>query len=264
MAGSDAVFVTHSDILNGQGAVIELDGALDSSTGPDVEEYFNRIIDKKIRFILMDARALSHVSSEGIGLLLILQKKIAEANGFFVIFNLPAEVMTLFRLLGFDKVFSVAATRSDAIQILDRQRELREGGNADKEPSPAAEEKIVAAPSAGEAPHASTQTSMKAPTQAPTQAPKGRIVECHSCRATMRVPSEGEYLCPSCGSQVSVSAEDGATAAPKNIASVVMPIIIECARCGSLVRVTRSGKYRCPDCGTGFSVSENQTIQFNT
>lgn len=253
MAGSDVVFVTHSDILDGQGAVIELDGALDSGTGPDVEEYFNRIIEKKIRFILMDARALSHVSSEGIGLLLILQKKIAEANGFFVIFNLPAEVMTLFRLLGFDKVFSIAANRAEAVQILDRQRELREGGNADKEPSPAAEEKIAAAPSAGEATHASIP-----------HASKGRIVECPSCRAGMRVPSEGEYLCPSCGSQVSVPADTGTTAASKNGAPVIMPIIIECARCGSLVRVTRSGDYRCPDCGTGFSVSENQTIKFKS
>ena len=137
MIRSSAVVINHAEILDNKVAVVEIDGPLDSHTSPDFEEYINQILAKSILFILFDAGKMTYVSSEGIGLLLFLQRKISEANGFFVLFNLSGEILTLYRLLGFDKVFRIAESRADALQIMDRQMELRESG-APEAPGPEA------------------------------------------------------------------------------------------------------------------------------
>jgi anti-anti-sigma factor len=251
--GSRAVVITHSEILDSRAAVVEIDGPLDSRTSPDFEDYINRIIEKSIHFILFDAGGMSHVSSEGIGLLLILQKKVSEANGFFVIFNLTDEVATLYRLLGFDKVFRIAGSRSEALQILDRQRELREGGASPEEGEPAGPEpveELTPAPAAAEVPRPA--------------GPRGNIIECASCHTLMRVSSAGDYLCPACGTVFSVPRDDRTpdAAPPRADGTPFSPLIVECAGCRSLIRIRSGGAYRCPDCGAHFTVGGDQTVSF--
>src|SRR4030042_5735425 len=125
---SSAVIINHAEILDNRCAVVAIAGPLDSFTSPDFEDYVNQLLAKNILFILFDAGKMEYVSSEGIGLLLFLQRKISEANGFFVMFNLSSEIQTLYRLLGFDKVFRIAESRAEALQIMDRQREPRDRG----------------------------------------------------------------------------------------------------------------------------------------
>ena len=64
--------LSHADILDGRGAVVEMDGSLDSFTSPDFEAYIDKLLSKNILFILFDATNMTYASSEGIGLLLFL------------------------------------------------------------------------------------------------------------------------------------------------------------------------------------------------
>lgn len=270
------MFINHSEILDNRVAVVEIDGPLDSSTSPDFEDYINRLLGRNILFILFDSGKLKYVSSEGIGLLLFLQRKISEANGFFVIFNLPHEILALYALLGFDKVFRIAQDRAEALQIIDRQMELRERGYSARDEAAAS---VTAAGSAGAgmepfteiaAPRSAQASQEQVPSSAVAEATSGgnqplsRIVECTNCRSLMRVSRDGDYLCPHCNTEFTVSGQDNRRLGPESIhaASGFGALIVECRQCKSLIRVKKPGTYSCPDCRTTFAVAEDQTVRF--
>lgn len=254
------MIITHSEIQDRRVAVVEIDGPLESRSSPDFEGYINQLLGKKIIFILFDAKKMQYVSSEGIGLLLLLQKKIAEANGFFILFSLADETATLFGLLGFDKVFRIAESRADALQIMDRQIELRERGDAvGTEAAPAAIREPEPSPPAAPAGINEPSPSVSAAADSGT-----RVVECSNCKTRIRVYSDGDYLCPHCKNSFSVMSRDLQQTPEKQPAATpgAASLIVECARCKSLLRISRGGTYRCPDCNTPFTVSEDLSVKF--
>lgn len=127
------IFIDHTEVLEGQVAVVDLAGPLDSDSSTEFEEYANRILDGETRYIILNMEKVDYISSAGIGLILYLQKTINRLGGYFVIFNLNAEIQSLFSLLGFDRVLSMAETRIESMEIIDRQMELRGGELTDSE-----------------------------------------------------------------------------------------------------------------------------------
>lgn len=276
--------INHSEILDGRVAVVEISGPLDSITSPGFEEYINRLLDRSVLFILFDSGKMTYVSSEGIGLLLFLQRKISEANGFFVIFNLPHEILTLYTLLGFDKVFRVAKDRAEAIQVIERQMELREKGIVEEPAQELAGAGVPAAAAETMEPFVETapqpraekpeerqrrrmperkQQSVTAVEEAPVASRPGtRIVECSNCRSLMRVSRDGDYLCPHCNREFTVKSSEPARKPAETSAGGFGSMIVECKKCKSLIRVKKAGTFRCPDCKTSFSVSADQTVVF--
>ncbi len=269
--------IKHSEILDNRVAVVEIDGPLDSLTSPGFEDYINKLLDKNILFILFDSGKMSYVSSEGIGLLLFLQRKISEANGFFVIFSLPHEILTLYALLGFDNVFRIAKDRAEAIQVMDRQMELRKKGLKEEPPMLPAEDVTIGAAGAMEPfeemspPPAKPEEMRKKPSAPAAEEempaglqPRSRIVECSHCKSLMRVSRDGDYLCPHCNTEFTVKSRD----TEKQPAEAAAPapgfgsIIVECKKCKSLVRIKKPGTFQCPDCGTKFSVGQDRTVKF--
>ncbi len=265
--------INHSEILDNRVAVVEIDGPLDSVTSPGFEEYINKLLDKNILFIMFDSGKMKYVSSEGIGLLLFLQRKISESNGFFVIFNLPHEILTLYTLLGFDKVFRIAGDRAEAIQIMDRQMELREKGLPMET---TAGDVTIGAAAAMEPFTEVSPPPVKTVSQQKKTAdtardeemgvdyrPGSRIVECSNCKSLMRVSRDGDYLCPHCNREFTVrSREPVKRPAETAPGSGFGSMIVECKKCKSLIRIKKAGSYRCPDCKTAFSVSADQTVLF--
>jgi anti-anti-sigma factor len=253
------VVIKHTEIQDKRAAVVEVEGPLDSYTSPDFEDYINQLLDKNILFILFDGGKMDYVSSEGIGLFLFLQKKISEANGFFVMFNVLEEAMTLYRLLGFDKVFRIAESRADALQIMDRQMELREKG-VTEEPQP-----VAAAPVAAQAPPPPAAPETKEKTVKGPQTDLGSsVVECTGCRSLIRVYHDGSYLCPFCNVEITVMNRDAArqAARPASEGEDFGALVVECAKCRSLIRIRKAGAYQCPDCRAKFMVSGDQTVSF--
>jgi anti-sigma B factor antagonist len=262
------VVINHAEILEKRAAVVEIDGPLDSYTSPDFEDYINQLLNKNILFILFDGGKMDYVSSEGIGLFLFLQRKISEANGFFVMFNVSNEAMTLYRLLGFDKVFRIAESRADALQIIDRQMEMRDKGLAG-EPEPGPAENIMAAvgitaqPIEMTAPPAEPAGKEK-PVKRPEAESQSTVVACTTCKSLIRVYHDGNYLCPHCNTEITVMNSDAAhqAASPVFDADDFGALVVECVKCKSLIRIKKAGAYKCPDCKTRFMVSDDQTVKF--
>lgn len=249
--------INHAEILDKRVAVVEIDGPLDSGSSPDFEDYINQLLIKKIVFILFDAKKMESVSSEGIGLLLLLQKKISETNGFFVIFNLSEEIQTLYQLLGFDKVFRITDTRADALQIMDRQIELRDKGIS--EPDESAKDTRVSM--AATAQHEMEMSNTHAvPKREPVAGPQVMIVECSHCKSLIRISQDGDYICPHCNNAFTVMNTGNK---PVSVAPAMNEsMIVECTRCRSLVRIKGSGSYQCPDCDARFAVAKDMSVKF--
>ena len=62
-------------IKHGIETVISLSGQLDTLSSPDLEKEIMDILEKDVKKVILDGTDLSYISSAGLRLLLILQKK---------------------------------------------------------------------------------------------------------------------------------------------------------------------------------------------
>ncbi len=194
-------FINHTEIGDGEAALLEVEGPLNSETSPDFEEYIMKIIEGGISYILLDASKLHFISSEGIGVTLLVQKLIAEKNGFIVLFNLSGEVNTLYRLLGFDKVFTIAEDQSEAMERLDRQMEMRRTGL----PPHREIETVRTSPdeldnSESEKPAENRPVLPEQPVLEPSPPVdfEAFIIKCLKCDSPVRINEPGRHICPHC------------------------------------------------------------------
>ncbi|MCP4137260.1 MAG: STAS domain-containing protein [bacterium] len=270
------VFINHVEALDGEAAIVDIEGPLDSETSPDLEDYINQLLYNNIRFILFDAKKLSYVSSEGIGATLFLQKKIAENNGFIVICNIPPEIMSLYEILGFDKIFRIAGSRIEAMQIMDRQIELRSrsvGDSGQKEPGAAVDESYTAVYEDqydDKEEEDNSNITDYSGEFAESEESGSSIVECIHCKSLIRTTGPGDYLCPFCNKEFVLDSartpasvqEPASITVHEEQSPAVEPFIVECIECNSLIRAGKSGKYRCPSCSRVFRVMDDLTVKF--
>jgi len=187
----------HNEVLDKKVAIIQVQGPLNSTTGPDFEEYINKLMDENIRFILFDAERLEFISSAGIGLFIFIHKKLSELSGSFLMFNLPDEIKSLFNILGFDKMFTIAGSRIDAMQIIDKQIELKRSNNSKKNNGSKKPDKSI---------NTVNETAI-------VQEEKNKenengfdpfVIECTKCTSLIRIKGSGDYMCPECNSEFSI------------------------------------------------------------
>ena len=215
-------FINHIDFGKDSASIIEMDGQLNSESSPDFDEYIDKLLHNNVIYMLIDMKNLNYVSSEGIGAVLMIQKRISEKNGIAIFFNLNFEVFSLFRLLGFDRVLTIASNRADALQILDKHIELfpdkaEEYAYNDFELSEQKDKEKKEAP---------------APLNLELPKPKARVNE---DRARLN--------------------DDFKINSFENF-------VVECIKCDSLIRINDFGDYRCPFCDAPFTVTEEKKAVF--
>ena len=94
------------DILKDGGkAILALEGRLDTSTAPQLEEAINRDIEK-ITDLSFDFAKLEYISSAGLRVLLSTQK-VMNKQGKMIIKNVSEEVMEIFDVTGFSDILTI-------------------------------------------------------------------------------------------------------------------------------------------------------------
>lgn len=215
------LFINHTGIGETSAAIIEADGPLNSDSAPDFDDYISKLMDNDIIFLLLDMQNLTFMSSEGIGAALILQKKVNEKNGLAVFFNLNYEITSLFKLLGFDSVFTIASDRAEALNILDRHMELfppelqHQTSDKKTDTEEIFEETLPDFPEPDKSePEDSGDIEIVDHIFEPF------IIECIKCRSLIRIKEQGEQLCPYCSADFTVTDEKKAVFKIKEIHSV--------------------------------------------
>jgi anti-sigma B factor antagonist len=207
------IFIEHNETADGMITVVSLGGYLDGQTSPDLERYVDLLLGRNRKYIIFDAEKLEYISSAGIGLVLYLHKRIAGTMGVFVLCNIRNEIATLYRILGFDKVLTITATREEAEEVVLKHLQLGthpaplvSAGSGDEiavrmiddddeygdstlptEPGPARDNKARLH-------QAETLNEFDAPI----------VVECAECKSLIRVKRGGDYICPDCNTEFRV------------------------------------------------------------
>jgi anti-anti-sigma factor len=188
------IFINHTEDLDGKVIVIDIKGALNSETSADFEEYINQLLLKKKLFLIIDALGLKYISSAGFGVFLYIQKKLTAAKGFFIICNISEEIFALYKLLGFDKILKIAASKDEALSIIKKQISLI-GGDTNGKPEVKAE---------AEPDSSNYKMGKLSPKENASEMPVSSefehpiILECAECKSMIRVKKSGNYICPDC------------------------------------------------------------------
>jgi anti-anti-sigma factor len=96
---------------NEGGIIAELSGRLDTNSAPLLQRVFDDMPEEDLRkAVVLDLAETTYVSSAGLRVLLLLQKKITAAGGSLSVGNLCEQVREVFDMTGFSAILKVTAS----------------------------------------------------------------------------------------------------------------------------------------------------------
>jgi anti-anti-sigma factor len=93
-------------------------GRLDAETTERFAEVLNGTIDRGDRLIVLDLAAVDYVSSVGLRALIVGAKRLATLGGKIVLCGPQDRILKLLEIAGFTSIFTIAATRAEALERL--------------------------------------------------------------------------------------------------------------------------------------------------
>ena len=99
----------------GDVVIAKLTGRLDSGSAQPAEESLTQLLAGGTPHIVVDLSNLEYISSAGLRVLLVVAKKIQQAQGKLVLFGLVPNVREVFSISGFDKIFSIRDDAESAV-----------------------------------------------------------------------------------------------------------------------------------------------------
>lgn len=99
----------------GGAMIISVNGRVDTSTAPVLEQAINKEIEAGNRKILLNFASVTYISSGGLRVLLASAKKLKNPGDKFGICSLSAEVLKILKLAGFTSIFSIYPSEGEAL-----------------------------------------------------------------------------------------------------------------------------------------------------
>lgn len=198
-------FITHTEAGDNGTAIVDIDGPLNSETSSDFEEYTSKLTDSGIVNLLINSSKINFISSEGIGAVLLLHRKVSAINGVIVFFNLGREISLLFQLLGFDAIIDIVPDQEAAIKFAGEKdsgagrENARASANVGKINNKAAEKMGTTQP-----------VNLTSQPDGDHAAIRPFVIECVKCSSPVRVSMKGEHYCPYCSAPFTVSGDGNA------------------------------------------------------
>jgi len=91
---------------DGNSLKIELEGRIDTTTAPELDEAVKSSIDG-VTDLVFDMTGLEYISSAGLRVLLSAQKAMGKVNGNMVVKNINDVIQEIFEVTGFIDIFTV-------------------------------------------------------------------------------------------------------------------------------------------------------------
>jgi len=90
--------------------VLKISGRIDTSTAPDAEEIIRAFAQGEDGPVIIDGTDLQYISSNGLRVLLTIEKAIAKEGRHIILCSLRPDVEKIFRLTGFSSIFTIHPT----------------------------------------------------------------------------------------------------------------------------------------------------------
>jgi len=98
--------MTIEKVINGEEIALVISGRVDSVTAPDLEAAVLAIADSA-KGIIFDFKNLEYVSSAGLRVILLAQKKMNAVNGSFKIVNCGENIKEILEMTGFSSIITI-------------------------------------------------------------------------------------------------------------------------------------------------------------
>lgn len=86
---------------------VNVEGFLDSSTFPELQEYLEDLIQKQTYRIIVNLEKLDYISSAGIGVLMGMLQEVRGNEGDLKLVNMSLKIRNLFDMLGFSQIIRI-------------------------------------------------------------------------------------------------------------------------------------------------------------
>lgn len=113
---------------------VNVEGFLDSSTFPELQEFLEELIQKQTYRIVVNLEKLDYISSAGIGVLMGMLQEVRGNEGDLKLINMSSKIRNLFDMLGFSQI----------IRIYDDSKAAKEAFKDDATTSESASDKTPA------------------------------------------------------------------------------------------------------------------------
>ncbi len=94
-------------LRDGENVRVLFTGRLDSINAVKVQKMFDTLVDDGERTIIADFTEVSYISSAGLRVFIIIQKKLGPVSGEVIIYNPPEHVCNVIKVSGLDNVFTI-------------------------------------------------------------------------------------------------------------------------------------------------------------
>lgn len=96
--------------------LLQVVGRLDTTQSDSFEKQIMEILDQGHEKIILDCKGLNYISSSGLRIFLIMQKKMMGAGGQFKICSLQPSIKEIFDMSGFTMIFSIYQDVDEALK----------------------------------------------------------------------------------------------------------------------------------------------------
>lgn len=100
----------------GKATVVQLQGKVDATSAPSVEQTLMGVIDQGEKKLVIDCASLDFISSAGLRSLLLAVKKMKASGGAIALAALQPHVKEVFDISGFSALFVIHGSRADAVK----------------------------------------------------------------------------------------------------------------------------------------------------
>ncbi len=95
--------------------VVSVHGRVDTMTAGDFENKIMEVLDGGVKKLLLDCSELTYISSSGLRVFLVAQKKMMTTGGSLKLCCLKPEIKEIFDISGFSSIFSIFTDTEKAI-----------------------------------------------------------------------------------------------------------------------------------------------------
>jgi anti-anti-sigma factor len=99
--------------------VLSITGRLDAIAAPLLQSRFEEVLTPEKRRFIVDMAGVDYISSGGLRVLMIMTKKLSAMGGGIVLVQLHPFVEDILRMSGYHTLIPAAASREDAVKLLE-------------------------------------------------------------------------------------------------------------------------------------------------
>lgn len=96
--------------------VLRIKGRIDTLRSSGLEDEVNQIFDKGETNLIFNCNEMNYISSSGLRVFLVAQKKAISLNGKLYLCNLQPGIQEIFRISGFSNLFKIFETEEEALK----------------------------------------------------------------------------------------------------------------------------------------------------